>query len=61
MRLGIVERSDLSLAIVAAVISANNDYAIVDAGSKTLSSDLGPHGTKGVAGFGEAYEVGGDG
>ena len=61
VRLGIVERRDLSLAVVATVISANDDYAIVDAGSKTLSSDLGPHGTKGVAGFGEAYEIGGDG
>lgn len=61
VRLGIVECRDLSLAVVATVISANDDYAIVDAGSKTLSSDLGPHGTKGVAGFGEAYEIGGDG
>lgn len=61
VRLGIVERRDLSLAVAATVISANSDYAILDAGSKTLSSDLGPHGTKGIANFGEAYEIGGDG
>lgn len=55
VRLGIARLSDVSLSVLASVVSANDRYAIVDAGSKVLSSDAGPHGTEGVEGFGLAF------
>lgn len=60
IRLGIAHRSDLSLAVAATVIACNDTHAIIDAGSKTLSSDLGPHGTRAGKGYGEAWVVGRD-
>jgi D-serine deaminase-like pyridoxal phosphate-dependent protein len=53
-RLGLAERSDLALGVAATVVAANAEFSIIDAGSKTLSSDLGPHG---VHGFGEVWMV----
>ncbi len=61
VRLGIARRQDVALAVLATVVSANERVAIVDAGSKTLSSDLGPHGSRSGSGYGEAYVPGGDG
>lgn len=61
VRLGIARRRELALAVAATVISANDRYAIVDAGSKTLSSDMGPHGTGAGAGYGEAWLADGQG
>ncbi len=61
VRLGIARRRELALAVAATVISVNDRYAIVDAGSKTLSSDMGPHGTGSGAGFGEAWLADGQG
>lgn len=61
VRLGIARRQDVALAVLATVVSANERVAIVDAGSKTLSSDLGPHGTRSGSGYGEAYVPDGDG
>lgn len=60
VRLGIVSRRNIALAVASSVISVNDRYAIIDAGSKTLSSDMGPHGTGG-AGFGEAWLADGRG
>lgn len=54
-RLGIARRADLALGVAATVISANADFSIIDAGSKTLSSDLGPHGVQVGSGFGEVW------
>lgn len=48
LRLGICGPEDLALSIVARVIAASGDRFIIDAGSKSLSSDLGPHGTGGA-------------
>jgi D-serine deaminase-like pyridoxal phosphate-dependent protein len=59
VRLGLVRRDDLALGVAATVISANSRFSIVNAGSKTLSSDLGAHGTGGV-GYGEAWVAGRD-
>lgn len=59
VRLGLVPRDAVALGIAATVISANARYSIVNAGSKTLSSDLGAHGTGG-AGYGEAWVAGRD-
>lgn len=61
VRLGVAQRHNLALAVAATVISANETTAIIDAGSKTLSSDLGPHGSRIGSGYGEAYAIGGDG
>ncbi|HEY0208948.1 alanine racemase [Acerihabitans sp.] len=47
VRLGICRPDDMAMTVVARVVAVNDDYAIVDAGSKALSSDLGPHGTGG--------------
>lgn len=49
-RLGVAHRSDLALAIVSTVVSVNPRYCILDAGSKMLSSDTGPHGSGGSGG-----------
>jgi D-serine deaminase-like pyridoxal phosphate-dependent protein len=57
LRLGLIEADQIALSVLATVVSRNSDYLIVDAGSKVLSSDLGAHGTSGVADFGVAYTV----
>ena len=55
VRLGVCTVEDVSLCVVATVISRNDRYYIVDAGSKTLSSDLGAHGTAAATTYGTAY------
>ncbi len=57
VRLGIATLGQVALTVLATVVSANDDYLIVDAGSKVLSSDLGAHGGGG-AGFGLAFPDG---
>jgi D-serine deaminase-like pyridoxal phosphate-dependent protein len=57
VRLGVAKRREVALAVLATVVSANDRVAIVDAGSKTLSSDLGPHGSRTGGGYGEAYAL----
>lgn len=57
-RLGVCNPGDLALFVMADVVSVNRDYAIVNAGSKSLSSDAGAHGTGG-AGFGLALPLDG--
>ncbi|QWK79972.1 alanine racemase [Ochrobactrum sp. BTU1] len=57
LRLGIASSDDLSLSVIATVVAHNDHHFIVDAGSKTLSSDLGAHGSGG-SGFGIAVNVG---
>ncbi|MEQ1408659.1 alanine racemase [Neorhizobium sp. Rsf11] len=55
VRLGIATRSEIALAVATTIISANRDVYIIDAGSKTLSSDLGPHSVGTGTAFGEAW------
>ncbi|TPW28230.1 alanine racemase [Martelella alba] len=55
VRLGVATRRQLSLAVSATIISKNHEFYIIDAGSKTLSSDLGAHSVGTGAGFGEAW------
>lgn len=55
--LGAATREDLALSVIATVISTNDQHSIVDAGSKVLSSDQGPHGSKALAGFGRAVPL----
>ena len=55
VRLGLAKRDDVALGVAATVISANEEFSIIDAGSKTLSSDIGPHGAQVGSGFGEVW------
>jgi D-serine deaminase-like pyridoxal phosphate-dependent protein len=57
VRAGVASVQDVSLTVLATVISKNAQYFITDAGSKTLSSDAGVHGMTGTSGFGCAYPV----
>ena len=54
---GLVERTDIALSVLATVISENEDYYIIDAGSKVLSSDIGAHGAKNFSGYGLVYPL----
>ena len=54
--LGLCVSDDLALSVVATVVSRNSRYAIIDAGTKALSSDRGPHGTIST-GFGLAVSA----
>ncbi|MFP1852191.1 alanine racemase [Lonsdalea quercina] len=45
IRLGLCQPDDLAMSVVARVVAINDRYAIIDAGSKALTSDRGPHGT----------------
>ncbi|MFS8048970.1 alanine racemase [Rhizobium sp. BR 314] len=57
LRLGISSPDDTALSVVATVVAHNDRHFIMDAGSKTLTSDLGAHGSGG-SGFGIAVSVG---
>ena len=57
LRLGLIDADRISLSVLATIISVNQDYMIIDAGTKVLSSDLGAHGTGGGVGYGVAYSV----
>jgi D-serine deaminase-like pyridoxal phosphate-dependent protein len=57
VKLGLVSPKEVALAVVATVVSANAEYAIIDAGSKTLSSDQAPHSAGGAASYGSAYPL----
>ena len=55
-RLGVAQLSQVALAVVTTIVSVNDRYCIIDAGSKVLSSDTGPHGTGGGA-FGQCFPL----
>ncbi|MCZ4059775.1 alanine racemase [Pantoea sp. LMR881] len=54
-RLGLSQVDELALSVITRVVAVNEHFAIVDAGSKMLSSDKGPHGTN-ASGFGVAVD-----
>lgn len=54
-RLGLSAADNLALTVMTRVVAVNTHYAIIDAGSKMLSSDKGPHGTS-ANGFGIAVD-----
>lgn len=56
VRLGLATFDDIALSVLTTVISANDRYFIIDAGSKVLSSDSGAHGTGGGA-YGLAFPL----
>ena len=48
---GIITYNDIALFVLVTVVSSNNSFFFVDAGSKVLSSDLAPHGAEGITGY----------
>lgn len=58
-RLGLSHVDQLAMSVITRVVAVNDHFAIVDAGSKMLSSDKGPHGTN-ASGFGVAADEAGD-
>jgi D-serine deaminase-like pyridoxal phosphate-dependent protein len=48
LRLGICTADDLALSVVARVVASNDTHVIIDAGSKSMSSDRGAHGMGGA-------------
>ncbi len=52
LRLALAALDSVALTVVATVVSRNPEFLVIDAGSKTLSSDQGAHGAPGAAGFG---------
>lgn len=53
VRLGAMQADDLALSVLATVVSRPAPGRwVLDAGSKSLSSDRGAHGTEGVRGYG---------
>jgi len=57
-RLGLSRVDELALSVIVRVVAVNRHFAIIDAGSKMLSSDKGPHGTN-ASGFGVAVDENG--
>ena len=57
LSIGVVGWDQLALTIAATVVSANDTYLIIDTGSKTLTSDLGPHGNNSITGHGRAFTL----
>jgi D-serine deaminase-like pyridoxal phosphate-dependent protein len=55
--LGIASTEQISLTVLATVVSRNDDYLIIDAGSKVFSSDRGPHGSDALEGYGAAFTL----
>ena len=47
---GSITYKNVSLFILATVVSSNDNYFIIDAGSKVLSSDMAPHSAQGAVG-----------
>lgn len=56
--IGVVSWDQLALSVITTVVSVNDTYLVVDAGSKTLSSDTGAHGTFAGNGYGWAFQKG---
>jgi D-serine deaminase-like pyridoxal phosphate-dependent protein len=58
--LGLITKADIALTVLATAVSCNDTHAIIDAGSKVLSSDRGPHGSARLTSYGLAVPVGTD-
>lgn len=55
LRLNLAQPQDVALCVLATVVSTNSRFAIIDAGSKVVSSDKGAHGADGMSNFGHAF------
>ena len=58
LELGLIQPEDIALSVLAAVVSVNPNYVLIDAGSKVMSSDKGAHGSSGSSGYGTLWKVG---
>jgi len=56
---GLIDYDQISLFVLATVVSFNEDYIIIDSGSKVLSSDMAPHGLNntGLEGYGDVFTL----
>jgi D-serine deaminase-like pyridoxal phosphate-dependent protein len=57
VRLGIVDLQDVALFVVATVVSTGSGRAVIDSGSKSLSSDMAPHSANAGIGYGLAFRM----
>lgn len=57
VRLGVVGIDDVALTVFATVVSRGAGWAVIDAGSKCLSSDTAPHGVQASVGYGLAFRL----
>lgn len=57
VRLGVAQEDEIAFGLVTTIVSRNADFYIIDAGSKALSSDLGPHSSSGLQGYGRAIAI----
>ncbi len=57
LMLGVAQIQDVALTVLATVVSVNKHYWIIDAGSKTLSSDRGAHGSSSLQAYGWAWPL----
>ncbi|HQT85748.1 MULTISPECIES: alanine racemase [Acidiphilium] len=55
--LGAARPEDIAMTVLTTVIASNRHNAIIDAGSKVLSSDRGAHGADRIQGFGSATRL----
>lgn len=55
LRLGLISSSQVALLVLAQVVSVNDQWIIIDAGSKVLSSDKGAHGMNNAAAYAIAH------
>jgi len=55
--IGVASPGEIALSVLATVVSVGRDHLIVDTGSKTLSSDRGPHGVTRLTGYGVAFRL----
>ncbi len=56
INLGVCKEEECSLFVKSTILACFKEYMIIDAGSKTLSSDSGVHGNKLLKGFGHIVE-----
>ncbi len=56
IKLGVCNVDDCALYIKSTIIAIYSDYMVIDAGSKSLSSDKGVHGNSTIEGFGLILE-----
>eukprot|EP01080_Neovahlkampfia_damariscottae_P012282 gene12282-5865_t len=56
LRLDLIEKNEIALSVLSTVVSENQNYYIIDSGSKTLTSDSGGHGSSSDS-FGDVFKL----
>ena len=57
LNIGVIDWKQIALTVISSVVSINDTYIIIDAGSKSLTSDAGAHGSGNLSGYGLAFPV----